>query len=150
MVGGRVGLSELVSQWGGNAPLGNFKPSARYYEAMDVVLFLQEDLSYRADRVDAHLTLLWHPHEDRAIGVKLKGFRVLFSRLQEHIRSLGIEFPDDRFVPLIAALEVAVTANLGKRIVATAERQRIEGKYQAAKKILADVTVDPSEIPAAA
>ena len=57
-----------------------FEPRALYYETMDFLLYLQEDLPYRADRIDPFLTLLWHPYEDRAIGVKIKGFRFLFDK----------------------------------------------------------------------
>lgn len=74
-------LDALLSAWG-DGELQPFKPVARYYEAMDCVIYLLEDLAYSADRVDGFLTLLWHPHEERLIGVKLKGFRFLFGRLQ--------------------------------------------------------------------
>ena len=150
MAGGMMALDDLVAEWGGNAPLGDFKPCARYYEAMDIILYLKEDVSYRADRVDSWLTLLWHPYEERAVGVKLKGFRSLFGRLQSQARALGVEFSDDNFIPLLAALEVAVTASWGTRITAQAERDRIDSQYQTAKTIVGDVKMEAKEILIAA
>ena len=57
---------------------GEFKPLARYFPEMDFLIYLNEDCSYRADRVDAFLTVLWHPERDALVGIKLKGFRFLF------------------------------------------------------------------------
>src|SRR5216684_613546 len=87
-----------------------FTPCARYYETMDLLLYLQEDLSYRADRVDEFLTLLWHPQEDRAIGVKLKGFRFLFQRLKAALAAQNVQLGEGVFMSLVAALEVAMTS----------------------------------------
>ena len=143
-----IALDNLLAQWG-NGPLSQFQPCAHYYEAMDVVLYLQEDVSYRADRVDGFLTLLWHPQEDRAIGVKLKGWGYLFQRLQSILKATGVDLPDSQFVPLISAIEVAVTAGLGEQLVAGNERQRI-AKYETAKQIVVGVNFDSRETAFAA
>lgn len=45
---------------------------------MDQLVFLREDVSFRADRVDEYLTLLWHPYEERLVGLKLKGIQSKF------------------------------------------------------------------------
>ena len=53
-------------------PFKVFEACACYYEPMDFILYLQEDVPYRADRIDYFLTLLWHPYEPHAIGIKPK------------------------------------------------------------------------------
>jgi hypothetical protein len=148
MSGELMPLDDLLVQWG-NTPLEPFQPCAHYYDAMDSVLYLQEDVSYRADRVDTFLTLLWHPQDDRVVGVKLKGWRYLFQRLQSILQASGVEIPDSHFVRLISAIEVAITA-AGPEIVADTERQRIDEKYARAREIVADVRLDVSDIREAA
>jgi hypothetical protein len=139
--------------------LGQFTAGARYYEAMDCVIYLNEDVSYRADRVDSFLTLLWHPKHDHAVGIKLKGFRWLFQRWQAFCRDeKDTSVSDEQFVPLVKAIEVALTARLGEIITNDAEsdrkeeRVRIERSYQKAREIvlLAAVAVDPREMREAA
>lgn len=51
-----------------------FKPSARYYQAMDHLLYLNEDCSYRSQWIDPTLDVLLHPYEDRIVGAKISGF----------------------------------------------------------------------------
>ncbi len=144
-----MSLDHLLAQWG-DIPFTEFDPYARYYEAMDVVLYLQEDVSYRADRVDGYLTLLWHPHEDRAIGVKLKGWRHLFTRLQRIVEATGASLPDSQFVTLISALELALESGQGDDVTADAERVRKAAKYKKALEIVDGVNVDRRELLQAA
>src|SRR5665213_2372823 len=118
-----------------------FQECARYYEPMDFVLYLREDLPYRADRVDSFLTLLWHPHEDRAIGVKLKGFRYLFQRLQAIFRAQGATISDNEFLPLISAVEIAMVAGLGASMTAGEERKRLTKSYAMARSLVKSVRV---------
>lgn len=49
-----------------------FKPCVGYYSAMNLILYLNEDCSYRAQYVDSFLEVLWHPYEDKIVGIKLK------------------------------------------------------------------------------
>src|SRR5947207_2789396 len=72
-------LEKLTPSW--NPDSGPFKPAAKYYRAMDHLLYLQEDCAYRADRVDEWLTLLWHPHHWELVGIKLKGIHAVFKDL---------------------------------------------------------------------
>lgn len=81
-----------------------FAPVARYYSAMDLMLYVSEDCSYRASRIDAFLTVLLHPQDDRVVGIKLKGVRFLFERVKA---ILGLS--DSEFLPLVRVLEVALT-----------------------------------------
>ena len=118
-----------------------FEPRALYYETMDFLLYLQEDVPYRADRIDQFLTLLWHPHEDRAIGVKIKGFRVLFDRVRAILNTKNINVSDG-FVPFVTAIEVAFTAGLGAMITLDAERKRLEESYETARTLVRSVEFD--------
>ena len=140
-------LDELLADFG-ESTLGQFLPGARYYEPMDCVIYLKEDVSYRADRVDAFLTLLWHPQEQKAVGVKLKGFHWLFQRWQAYCRDeQDLAVPDEQFVPLVKAIEIALTARLGEILTRGAESDRneerahIEERYQRAKEIVDSVSV---------
>lgn len=127
-----------------------FSPCARYYEDMDVLLYLEEDIPYRADRVDPFLTLLWHPDREDAVGVKLKGFRFLFQRIKAILRAEGVKLDDAVFVPMVAALEVAMTAGLGAVITADVERERLEEKYAKARKLIERAKFDTRELAEAA
>jgi hypothetical protein len=154
-------LDALLSAWGGAEPQP-FRPIARYYEAMDCVIFLQEDVAYSADRVDGFLTLLWHPHEEKLIGVKLKGFRFLFGRLQAILRDANVSVPDTAFVPLIKAIELALTTRLfalfeqagedgeAETNVLEEKRKQIESRYKQASELVDSVTVDTRELMKAA
>jgi hypothetical protein len=76
-----------------------FEPIARYYETMDILLYLNADMSYRADRVDEWLTLLWHPYKKALIGIQLKGFRCV---CRKSAFLAGIAKNDKVFLPLAA------------------------------------------------
>ena len=87
-------------QQAGSVP---FKPVAWYHAALDFLLFLSEDCSYGADRVDEQLTLLRHPNQPRVVGFKLKGFEYLFNEVKGR---LGLE--EDDFSLLVATVELAL------------------------------------------
>jgi hypothetical protein len=143
-------LDDLLPDREAGQPIAPFTPSARYYEPMDYILYLEADTAYRADRVDRFLTLLWHPYEERAIGVKLKGFRFIFERTREILHSQGVEIAQVEFVPLITAFEVAMTAGLGAAVMAVAERERFDEKYATARELIKAVRFDPRELLQAA
>jgi hypothetical protein len=127
-----------------------FEPCAKYYATMDYLLYLEKDTAYRADRVDSYLTLLWHPDEDQAVGVKLKGFRYLFERMKEILGTRNIEISDDEFLPLVTALEIAMTAGDGPRLLAEAQQARLKEKYEKARTLVRSVQFDPRELKLAA
>lgn len=129
---------------------GDFKACARYYAPMDHILYLELDCAYRADRVDQFLTILWHPDCDRAVGVKLKGFRFLFNRVQQILQPRGILLSNEDFFPLMSVLEVAFTAGFGPGIMAEAERQRLVKQYDKAREMLEHINFDPREVLEAA
>lgn len=125
-----------------------FVPCARYYEAMDYLLYLEEDVAHRADRVDSFLTLLWHPTDDRVIGVKLKGFRFLFGRIKEILSPLGVELSNQQFLPLMTAIEAAATT-VGTSMLAEAQKQRLEERYDRAREFVKTAKVSLSDLPLA-
>jgi hypothetical protein len=74
-------MEQLSPSWDPDS--AEFKPVARYYSAMDHILYLKEDCSYRADRVDEWLTLLWHPYKWELVGIKLKSVSVFRNFLND-------------------------------------------------------------------
>lgn len=111
-------------------PSGNpFVPVARYYPAMDFLLYLNADCAYRADRVDTFLTLLWHPLEDRLVGLKLKGFRFLFNQVKA---ISGLEEAD--FLPVVKLLETALVGGVAEAAMTRIEQKRVEEQYAKAKE----------------
>ncbi len=96
-----------------------FVPVARFYPAMDFLLYLAEDVSYRADRVDEILTVLWHPYEERLVGIKLKGFACL---VQEVKRALGNQ--DISVMPLVTLVAEALMQGGAQKLIAEHEQPR--------------------------
>jgi hypothetical protein len=142
-------MEEFFAESVGGEAWAEFQPSARYYAPMDVVVYLREDVAYRADRIDPFLTLLWHPYEERAVGVKLKGFRFIYDRAREILASRGIPDQADGFLSLITAFEVAITAG-GSAMMTAAEQQRRRERYDAARHLLLDVRLSVREMAEAA
>ncbi len=155
-----MSLDALLSAWG--EEIQPFSPVARYYDAMDCVIYLREDIAYVANRVDSFLTLLWHPSGDKLVGVKLKGFRFLFGRLQAILRDSDVTVEDREFVPLVRALELALTTRLSALFEKALEaseaetaaleerRKETESLYRQASEFVDSVTVNASELRAAA
>jgi hypothetical protein len=90
MVALEASLAELIRR------IPEFEPSVWFDREMDQLVCLREDCSYRADRVDPFLTLLWHPNREEIIGIKLKGIRSIF---EEIVEAEGYSSQD--FVPLV-------------------------------------------------
>lgn len=118
-----------------------FAPVARYYSAMDLVMYLREDCSYRADRVDMWLTLLWHPYEDVLVGIKLKGVRFLFDRVKQIV---GLR--DDDFLPLVSLLEAALVGGMTESALEGLADGRMEKLYEQAREIARDVRLPATEL----
>jgi len=130
-----------------------FRPT-RYFSAIDAMIYLREDVSYRAERVDPFLTVLWHPTEERLVGVKLKGFRFLFDRILDSLSAVLPPYviPQLAFLPFIRALEAACTAGVGEVLTDdAAEKHRLrEQKYEKARVLVKDVSISRDELPQAA
>ena len=116
----------------------DFAPVARYYPEMDFVLYLNEDCSYRADRVDTFLTVLWHPLDNRLVGVKIKGFKFIFTQLEKIIDDLN----DKDFIPLVKAIEIALVGGYAEALMDQVERERNLRFYTDAIKLVGEVQVE--------
>lgn len=120
-----------------------FQPVATYFPAMDFAIYLKEDCSYREDRIDRGLTLLWHPYEERAVGVRLKGFRAYYEFLRAHVKDLDKKLS---FVSMVAALELSMRTGDGEAIMVDAEAKRRREAYQRARELLLEVTLPSREV----
>lgn len=113
-------------------PLPEFKPMTRYFAAMDCLIYLKEECPYRAVRLNTRTTVLLHPYEDRAVGVKVKGVRYLHEKLKAILVAVG--FPAARLngISLIAYWELALTDSGDEEIQAAekARQQQLVGKVQ--------------------
>jgi len=131
-------------------PGSGFRPTAKYYHAMDFLLYVREDCSYRSDRIDRFLTVLYHPYEETIVGIKLKGFRFLFEQFKRIVKDLtDLNLDDRHFLPVIAFIEVAVVAREAEAILAE-NMERIKSSYDDARDLVRDVTFDPRDLPRAA
>lgn len=64
-------MMELLSQ--------PFEPIISYNSERNFIIYLREDVSYRAQHYDEFLTILWHPYEKRIVGVQIHNARQLAS-----------------------------------------------------------------------
>lgn len=120
-------MTTLADLWESHhsGPLPEFEPVARYIAPMDCLIYLREDCSYRAVRLNAHITVLLHPYEDRPVGIKLKGMRYLHERLKAILRGTTSSDSVPSEIRLIAYWELALTATAEIEIErAESERQR--------------------------
>jgi len=145
-------LKDLLPVGWSNHAFTEFTPGAMYYPPMDCIIYLREDTSYRADRVDQFMTILWHPHDDRAVGVKIKGGRYLFERVRAILAPLGHKLGDDQFLPLMSALQLAMTVHGGEAVTTKAETIRIKQQkrrtelYRQALEVVGDATIDTRQL----
>ena len=112
------------------SPGQTFVPGAQYYPAMDCLLYLEEDVSYRADRVDEFLTLLWQPYSLRLVGLKLKGFHARFESLTE-----SVDLDEGHFLKLIDVVTFFLIQGGAREIMEGHESERkkkLLGKYKKA------------------
>ena len=66
------------------------------------------------------------------------------------LESGSIDIGERQFVSLVAALEVAVTAGAGDRMVEDAERRRLDEGYTRARSLVAQVRIPSGELGLAA
>lgn len=117
--------------------VGPFEPASRYFAGMDMFIYLSEDVSYRAERVDGYLTALRHPHDDRIVGLKLKGFRWLFNEVQGQ---LGLA--DDDFVYLVEVLQI-ILVRVGDELIRDVERRQ---KYREIRLLAAELRLRVGDV----
>ena len=118
--------------------VGQFQPHAKYHHGLDMVIYLAEDCTYTSEPVDGFLTIFWHPSRERAIGVKLKGFRHTFLKLKAKNG-----WSEDSFLPLIEFIEAALASGVGDEIMREEERRR---KYEVARRLTAQIGLPPDQV----
>lgn len=116
--------------------LPEFRDGAKYIAPMDCLIYLREDCSYRAIRLDPSRTVLVHPTEDRAVGVKLKGMQFVLERLRAILKSVGVDLSLDK-VNLISLWETACTID-SDELVADADAERRKRYAKDAREMLED------------
>ena len=127
--------------------LPEFLPSAKYIAPMDFLIYLREDCSYRAVRVDALRTVLLHPSEDRPVGVKLKGMRHLFERYRAILNSMKMKTDN---VSLWTLWETACGLD-GDELTENADLdRRRQYAARAAQMLEKAAPIDATELPLAA
>ncbi len=135
-------MTTLTALWECKDPsaLPSFKTTAKYIPGMDCLIYLREDCSYRAVRLNEYTTVLLHPYEETPVGVKFKGVRHLHERASAFLKSLGIK--DRPINSLIAFWEMAY-ADDGDMHLVDAERGR---QRMLAKRARAEILVDAEPI----
>lgn len=133
-----MNLVESLYAQSGAAEDGEFCPFARYVRGWDALIWVNADVSYRADRVDSFLTLFWHPQEERLVGIKLKGFRFIFTQVRDALR-----LREEDWIPLVKALEAALERD-GENLREDCERKRLEG-YKKATRFAQAAGIPPQE-----
>ena len=130
-----------------------FELCASYNAPMDQIMYLREDVSFRADRIDQFLTILWHPHKEEVVGIKIKGIRFLFESLRCVVKALGgKDLSEEAFLPLVGAIELALKMRGGAAWSAELQREREPGwiklkeSYEIARGMAEGVTFDPRKI----
>jgi hypothetical protein len=127
--------------------LPEFAPGAKYIAPMDCLIYLREDCSYRAVRLDPLRTVLLHPTEDRPVGIKLKGMRNVFERYRAILHSLNMNVDH---VTLWTLWETACAMD-GDDLVETADvERRRQYALRAGQMLETAGQVDSSELPIAA
>ena len=129
------GLIEEMELVGYNPSEGQFEPFAKYHKSMDFLLYLNTDCAYRADRVDIFLTVLWHPNEQRIVGLKLKGFKFLFGRL---MAISGTQIKESGFIQLVEVLEIAMVGGVAESMMRKIETGRLQQRYEEARRFARD------------
>ena len=108
-----------------------FQPVAFVDHMMDQVVYLSTNESYRAQRVDEYLTLLWEAHSPQIVGVKVKGFRTFFERCKE----VGL-LEESQYLPLCSMI-----GEILKTIVDDASDDRAR-MYKFAEEAVGDYKLD--------
>jgi hypothetical protein len=111
-------MKTFNEQMTGGVSIPEYRAVPRYERGMDHLIYLTEDVSYRAEMMHRYLTVLLHPTKDDIVGIKIKGFRFIFERLRG---VLNLKEAD--FVPLVRLMEMLVGAGLGDHVM-EAEKQR--------------------------
>jgi hypothetical protein len=132
-------IQGLFPDNGSDDALG-FVPVVFYHPEMDYLMYINEDCSYVADRISRFLTVLWHPSEPgKLIGLKLKGFRLMYERVRESAALTDAEFP-----LFISWLSLALYRS-AEELIDEHERRRLKEVSAIARKIVGNAEI-PSKV----
>lgn len=81
--------------------MSEFKPVSRYYQAMDMVLCVAEDVSYRSEQISPYVEVLWHPQERYLVGVKVSHAKMVH-------RSMTADVPAEQPISLLMLIAGAL------------------------------------------
>jgi hypothetical protein len=109
---------------------------------MDCLIYLREDCSYRAVRLNSLTTILLHPEDDRPVGVKLKGMHYLYNKLWTILKATKDQRDRLSGVHLVAFWELALTGD-GQEAIASAEQ---EWRRQLAKRTRKEIIESAGDI----
>lgn len=84
-------------------------PDTRYYQAIDSVLCLVEDVPYRSEFINDCLEVLWHPEERRLVGLKIRHAKKVHRGLSG--------WPKDRPLSLLVMTCAAILDSRDHKIV---------------------------------
>lgn len=146
-------LADLLPPEWGQPSFEPFEPCAVYSAPMDCVIYLQEDVSVRADRIDQFLTILWHPQEHKVVGFKIKSISFLFETLQSAVKAVtGKDIPDDSFISVVGTLEFALKMHAGAALSEKCQIEREDGlsnlnkSYEIARGLAVGVNFNAGEL----
>lgn len=127
-----------------------FKPTVWFDREMDQLVYLHEDCSFRTDRVDPFLTLLWHPQTEDIVGIKLKGIRSVYEEIVEARGFTGQEFMP--LLDVIAGVMLGSAFSDALRLMGAERKAEWRRKYAEARQIADGMSVptDLSKIALAA
>ena len=141
----QLGLSKMVMLEASLAELirtvPQFKPTVWFDREMDQLVCLQHDCSFRADRIDPILTLLWHPVKDEIVGVKLKGIRSIFEEIVK-----AEKYADRDFMPLVDVIGGVMLGIMVSNVLNRGAFRRDLQEWRT-KYIEAERAVDGVEVP---
>ncbi|MEI8393450.1 MAG: hypothetical protein WCF85_01855 [Rhodospirillaceae bacterium] len=111
-----------------------FKPTAYFDEEMDQLIYVCTNDTYRADRIDPFLTLLWHATDAKLIGVKIKGFRSIFEKYKKCGSVAETDFlPLKDIITWLLNSQVKIQGGWGN---GTAPQLNVEELYQEAVDVV--------------
>ncbi|WP_145609242.1 hypothetical protein [Nitrospirillum amazonense] len=122
------------------ASAAEFAPTAYFDHEMDQLIYVRTSDSYRADRVDEWLTLLWQADDMKLVGVKIKGFRSLFDKAM----AAGL-VEEKHFIPLCKTLSLILEASINPQDESPDMHYR-KKVYRQAEAIVGDYRVDERKI----
>lgn len=116
--------------------ISSFKPYASYYEDMDFIEYMHEDIPCVSDRIDDLLTIFSDKNEN-VIGFRVKGFRYFFnSELKDKY-----QLTNQDFIDLVDVVSSILTLR-GRDIIQDSKKSVAYRKVYALAKVEAPMVYD--------